>query len=82
MTPERRRKNARHDYCNGAVEVSGAHTHGDKGEHVEAAINNRLPGRAKKKPPAQRTTGVVRANSIHFSIRFGTTESMSKPGMA
>jgi hypothetical protein len=46
---ERRRENSWHDYRNSAVEVSGPNTHGDKGEHVEAAINNRLPSAREEK---------------------------------
>src|SRR5205807_5435120 len=38
--------------------------------------------RAKKKPPAHSTTGVVSTNSIHFPICLGIIESTYKPGTA
>jgi hypothetical protein len=43
VTSERSGKNSRRDYCNDAVKICRAHAHGDEREHVEAAINNRLP---------------------------------------
>src|SRR5882757_1152230 len=49
VAPERRRENSWHDYRNSAVEVSSPNTHGDEGEHVEAAIDNRLPSAREEK---------------------------------
>src|SRR4030095_311628 len=49
LTPERNRKNARRDSCNGAVEICCSNANGDERKHVEAAINNRLPCACKEK---------------------------------
>src|SRR4029077_3712278 len=49
VTSERRGKNSRRDHRNDAVKICRAYPHGDEREHVEAAINNRLPGAREEK---------------------------------
>src|SRR5437667_11852289 len=49
VASERSGENSRRDHGNGAVEISRANTHSDEREHVEAPINNRLPGACEEK---------------------------------
>ena len=51
MASERSGKYSRHNHRNSAVKVGRANAHSDEREHVEAAINNRLP-RAREEEPA------------------------------
>jgi hypothetical protein len=79
--PERRREDAGRDRRHDAVGPRHAHAERDEREHVRAAIDDRLPPRAKNGAPPHSTTGVASASwisgrhSIIASSRTGTANA-------